>query len=120
MSSITTEYIDPATGKKVKPQRAVGTAHIQPTDSIIAAFMPTPTQTLYDARRAVKRNGLHQRRRKGYARCTSGQMRHHGYEVRSPIAEQYATWRNRRINVIAQVEKRLLISRVTRANTGLC
>lgn len=48
MSSITTEYIDPATGKKVKPQHAVGTANTySPTDSIIAAAYgtPTPTQT---------------------------------------------------------------------------
>jgi len=75
MSSITTEYIDPATGKKVKPQRAVGTANTySPTDSIIAAAYGTPTPDADSGNtcRAVKRNGLHQRReRSGYVCCTS-------------------------------------------------
>lgn len=95
MSSITTEYIDPATGKKVKPQRAVGTANTySPTDSIIAAAYGTPTPAA-TATPAAPLSGTDYINAGREAAMSAARQRTDAtlaaYEAQKPvIAEQYA------------------------------
>lgn len=96
MSSITTEYIDPATGKKVKPQRAVGTANTySPTDSLIAAAYGTPTPTQTAATPAAPLSGTDYINAGREAAMSAARQRTDAtlaaYEAQKPvIAEQYA------------------------------
>jgi hypothetical protein len=96
MSSITTEYIDPATGKKVKPQHAVGTANTySPTDSIIAAAYGTPTPTQTAATPAAPLSGTDYINAGREAAMSAARQRTDAtlaaYEAQKPvIAEQYA------------------------------
>lgn len=96
MSSITTEYIDPATGKKVKPQHAVGTANTySPTDSLIAAAYGTPTPTQTAATPAAPLSGTDYINAGREAAMSAARQRTDAtlaaYEAQKPvIAEQYA------------------------------